>query len=167
MSSKINLQKPPTAQGRPWGRVWTVLDGSVHAGAAWLSGPTARVPGQHDARVSGRTGLHVLGSGEHRPHFGHEILHGETHGVPMASCSDPARGPRVRECPMNVSAGRPAVGPRSPPGSGPTGGAEMGTPRESRPPGGGGGGALPELFCSARRRQLPRRSGRLFPEKLP
>lgn len=74
MSSKINLQKPPTAQGGPGGECGWRGTGLCARKRPGSPAPAARALGRRDARVSGGTGLHVLGSGKHRPHFGHEIL---------------------------------------------------------------------------------------------
>lgn len=115
MSSKINLQKPPTAQGSPGGECGRRGTGLCARKRPGSPAPAARALGRRDAHVSGGTGLHVLGSSEHRPHFGHEILHGEMHGVPVASRSDPACGQWVQERPKNTSVGQAGWGRRSTP----------------------------------------------------
>lgn len=95
-------------------------------GSCRLSGPHSPGAGPARRRVSGGTGLHVLGSGEHRPHFGHEILHGETHGVPVASHSDPHADRRSRSAPDCVGGKARHGDPAALQGQGPLVGARWG-----------------------------------------
>lgn len=141
MSSKINLQKPPTAQRSPWRRMdgdrWSVR-GSCSAlrppAWRWASG----TPASQEALVC-------------------MFLEAASIALTLAmrSCTERRTGSLW----LPAQTWKAACRHRK---------AHRGDLVALRVGGGGEGAiALPELFCSAQRRQLLRRSGRLFPEKLP